>query len=141
MILKFLKQLFCFPHHYEQELSPFDDEWWEDCRKCEKTRKVKKVIIQEFDMQLLYINADFDENGLETKIYESIESFVQDRIGIAYSLLELEAFASEDDEDEEYLDEVFVLNLLKSGSHEGEWSTEEVWLIEDGKFTQGIQEI
>ena len=45
MILKFLKQLFCFPHHYEQELSPFDDEWWEDCRKCEKTRKVKKVII------------------------------------------------------------------------------------------------
>ena len=83
-------------------------------------------------MQLLYINADFDENGLETKIYDSIESFVQDRIGIAYSLLELEAFASEEDEDEEYLDEVFVLNLLKNGSHEGEWSTEEVWLIEDG---------
>ena len=45
MILKFLKQLFCVPHHYEQELSPFDDEWWEDCRKCDKTRKVKKVII------------------------------------------------------------------------------------------------
>ena len=92
-------------------------------------------------MQLLYINADFDENGLETKVYDSIESFVQDRIGIAYSLLELEAFASEEDEDEEYLDEVFVLNLLKSGSHEGEWSTEEVWLIEDGKFSQGIQEL
>lgn len=89
-------------------------------------------------MQLLYINADFDENGLETKIYDSIESFVQDRIGIAYSLLELEAFANEDDEDEEYLVEVFVLNLLKNGSHEGEWSTEEVWLIEDGKFKQGI---
>ena len=45
MILKFLKQLFCFPHHYEQEFSPFDDEWREDCRKCNKTRKVKKVII------------------------------------------------------------------------------------------------
>ena len=46
MILKFLKQLFCVPHHYEQELNPFDDdEWWEDCRKCNKTRKVKKVII------------------------------------------------------------------------------------------------
>ena len=45
MILKFLKQLFCFPHRYEQELSPFDDEWWEECRKCNKTRKVKKVII------------------------------------------------------------------------------------------------
>ena len=89
-------------------------------------------------MQLLYINADFDENGLETKIYDSIESFVKGRIGIAYSLLELEAFAKEDDEDEEYIDEVFVLNLLKNGSHEGEWSTEEVWLIEDGKFTQGI---
>ena len=45
MILKFLKQLFCFPHHYEQELSPFNDEWWEECRRCEKSRKVKKVII------------------------------------------------------------------------------------------------
>ena len=89
-------------------------------------------------MQLLYINADFDENGLDTKIYESVESFVQNRIGIAYSLLELEAFAKEEDEDEGYLDEVFVLNLLKSGSRENEWSTEEVWLIEDGKFTQGI---
>ena len=89
-------------------------------------------------MKVLYINADFDEYGLETKIYESIESFVQDRIGISYSLLELEAFAKEEDEDEEYLDEVFVLNLLKSGSHEDWWSTEEVWLIEDGKFSQGI---
>ena len=89
-------------------------------------------------MQLLYINADFDDHGLGTKIYESIESFVQDRIGISYSLLELEAIASENDEDEEYLDEVFVLNLLKSGLHEGEWSTEEVWLIEDGKFKQGV---
>ena len=45
MIFKFLKQLFCFPHQYEQELSPFDDEWWEEYRRCEKTRKVKKVII------------------------------------------------------------------------------------------------
>ena len=89
-------------------------------------------------MQLLYINADFDYNGLKTKIYDSIESFVKGRIGIAYSLLELEAFAKEDDEDDEYLDEVFVLNLLKNGSHEGEWRTEEVWLIEDGKFKQGI---
>lgn len=85
-------------------------------------------------MQLLYINADFDENGLETKIYDSIESFVEDRIGIAYSVLELEVLA----EDEDNADEVFVLDLLKNGSYEGEWSTEEVWLIEDGKFKQGI---
>jgi len=85
-------------------------------------------------MQLLYINADFDENGLETKIYDSIESFVEDRIGIAYSVLELEVLA----EDEDDVDVVFVLDLLKTGSHEGEWSTEEVWLIEDGKFKQGI---
>lgn len=85
-------------------------------------------------MQLLYINADFDENGLETKIYDSIESFVEDRIGFAYSILELEVLA----EDEDNVDEVFALDLLKNGSHEGEWSTEEVWLIEDGKFKQGI---
>ena len=29
-------------------------------------------------MQLLYINADFDENGLEAKIYESIAEFAED---------------------------------------------------------------
>ena len=40
-------------------------------------------------MKLLHINADFDENGLETKVYDSIESFVQDRIGIAYSLVRM----------------------------------------------------
>ena len=45
MILKLLKQLFCIPHRYEQELSHFDDEYWEECRRCEKVRKVKKVII------------------------------------------------------------------------------------------------
>ena len=45
MIIKFIKRLFCFRHDYEQELSPFDDEWWESCSKCEKPRKVKKVII------------------------------------------------------------------------------------------------
>ena len=39
-------------------------------------------------MQLLYINSDFDEICLETKVYDSIESFVQGRIGITYSLLE-----------------------------------------------------
>ena len=44
MIIRFLMRLFCF-HYYEQELSPFDDEWWEECRRCNKTRKVKKVII------------------------------------------------------------------------------------------------
>ena len=89
-------------------------------------------------MQLLYIKADFDEHGLETKIYDSIESFVKDRVGIAYRLSDLESIASEKDEYEEYLDEVHVLKLLKNGSHEGEWNTEEVWLIEDGKFKQGI---
>ena len=45
MILKFLKRLFCIPHRHEQELNPFDDEYWEECRRCEKVRKVKKVII------------------------------------------------------------------------------------------------
>jgi len=85
-------------------------------------------------MQLLYINADFDDNGLETEIYDSIESFVEDRIGIAYSLIELEVLS----EDEDDVDVVFVLDLLKTGLHEGEWGTEEVWFIENGKFKQGI---
>ena len=57
-------------------------------------------------MQLLYINADFDENGLETKIYDSIESFVQARIGIAYSLLELDAFNAYKVEKEIYVKEL-----------------------------------
>lgn len=85
-------------------------------------------------MQILYINADFDEHELETKVYSSIEDFVKDRIGIAYNITDLEILA----EDSDNMDEIFVLELLKTGSHEGEWSTEEVWLPEDGKFKQGI---
>lgn len=86
-------------------------------------------------MQLLYINADFDEHGLETKIYESVESLVRDRIGVDYTLSEIRKLAQYPDENP---DEAFMLNLLLSGVHEGEWSTEEVWLIEDDKFKQGI---
>ena len=86
-------------------------------------------------MQLLYINAGFDENVLETKIYESIEEFVEHRIGIAYNIKDLEILS----EDSDNVDEIFVLELLKEGSHEGEWSTEEVWFIEDGKLYQGLE--
>ena len=84
-------------------------------------------------MKLLYINADFDENGLETKIYNSIESFVEDRIGIAYNLEQLKELAEEDEPDEKY-----ILDLILSGSCEGEWSTEEVWFIKGDSFRQGL---
>ncbi|MEG2707112.1 MAG: hypothetical protein RR959_07200 [Erysipelotrichaceae bacterium] len=86
-------------------------------------------------MKILYINADFDEHGLETKMYETVESFVRGRIGIRYSLEELKTLAQEPEENP---DEVFVLELLLSGQHEGEWSTEEVWTIQDGVFKQGL---
>ena len=84
-------------------------------------------------MKLLYINADFDENGLETKIYNSIESFVEDRIGIAYNLEQLKELAEEDEPDEKY-----ILDLILSGSYEGEWTTEEVWFIKGDSFRQGL---
>lgn len=84
-------------------------------------------------MKLLYINADFDEHGLETKIYNSIESFVEGRIGIAYSLEQLKELAQEDEPDEKY-----ILDLILSGSCEGEWSTEEVWFIKGDSFRQGL---
>ncbi len=84
-------------------------------------------------MKLLYINADFDEHGLETKIYNSIESFVEDRIGIAYNLEQLKELAQEDEPDEK-----FILDLILSGSYEGEWSTEEVWFIKGDSFRQGL---
>ena len=87
-------------------------------------------------MQLLYINSDFDENELQTQIYNSIEDFVKDRIGIVYNLETLRELS--EDGEEEYPDEVFVLELLLSGFHEGEWSTEEVWVIKDGNFKQGL---
>ena len=41
MIFKFLKQLFCFPHHYEQEKSLTTNEYFEVCKKCSKVRKIK----------------------------------------------------------------------------------------------------
>ena len=84
-------------------------------------------------MKLLYINADFDEHGLETKIYNSIESFVEDRTGIAYNLEQLKELAEEDEPDEKY-----ILDLILSGSYEGEWSTEEVWFIKGDSFRQGL---
>ena len=83
-------------------------------------------------MKLLYINADFDEHGLETKIYNSIESFVEGRIGIAYNLEQLKELA-EDEPDEKH-----ILDLILSGSCEGEWSTEEVWFIKGDSFRQGL---
>lgn len=86
-------------------------------------------------MQLLYINSDFDEHELETKVYTSVEDFVKDRIGVAYNIKDLEILA----EDIDNTDEIFVLELLNTGSHEGEWSTEEVWTIEDGKLYQGLE--
>ena len=75
MILKFLKQLFCFPHHYEQELSPFDDEWWEECRRCEKTRKVKKVIIQEIYVKEL---AQKYQNDIDERSYVALLNYKVD---------------------------------------------------------------
>ena len=84
-------------------------------------------------MKLLYINADFDEHGLETKIYNSIESFVEGRIGIAYNLEQLKELAEEDEPDEKY-----ILDLILSGSYVGEWSTEEVWFIKGDSFRQGL---
>lgn len=87
-------------------------------------------------MQLLYINADFDEHGLETKIYESVESLVRDRIGVDYTLSEIRKLAQYPDENP---DEAFMLDLLLYGVHESEWSTEEVWFIEDGKLYQGLE--
>lgn len=86
-------------------------------------------------MQILYINSDFDEHELETKLYTSIEDFVKDRIGIAYDTDQLKELSEEPDEN---LDEAFVLELILSGYHVGEWSTEEVRFIKDGKFRQGL---
>lgn len=86
-------------------------------------------------MEILYINADFDEHELETKRYTSLEEFTCDRIGINYSLTELREMA---DDPEGYPDEAFIYELITSGCYVGEWSTEEVWFIKDGKFSQGL---
>ena len=43
MIIRFLKQLFCFPHHYEQEESLITNEYFEVCKKCGKVRKIKII--------------------------------------------------------------------------------------------------
>lgn len=85
-------------------------------------------------MQILYICSDFDEHELETKVYSSVERFVEDRIGIAYSITQLEEIS----EDCNNVDERFVLQLLREGSVVGEWHTEEVWVISGDQFVQGI---
>ena len=85
-------------------------------------------------MQILYICSDFDEHELETKVYSSVESFVEDRIGIAYNITQLEEVS----EDCDNVDERFILQLLREGSVVGEWHTEEVWVISGDQFVQGI---
>lgn len=44
MIIRFLKQLFCF-HWYEEEESFITNEYFEVCKHCGKQRKIKVKII------------------------------------------------------------------------------------------------
>lgn len=84
---------------------------------------------------ILYIRADFDENGLETKNYTNLDAFILDRTGWPTFKDMKEAL----DTDDEELDgsEKHVMALLKNGCAENEWDTEEIYTL-DGNMELGV---
>lgn len=88
--------------------------------------------------QILHVHSDFDEHELHTEIYDSLENFILNRTCVAYTLNELKLV---DFEDQDYGDEEYCYNLIKDGEHIGEWSTDELWFVIDGKLQKGLSEV
>ena len=88
----------------------------------------------------LHIRADFDENGLSSKIWTSLDDFVADKLcGDFDNYVELENYINEckeSDEEPEYHPK-YLYDLINDGEAEGEWDAEEFYEIK-GTASQGI---
>ena len=80
--------------------------------------------------RILYIQADFDENELKTKIFESSSELIKYLIGEKMSFCQLEELvegAEEfDDLDYEYR---YLWELFTDTEVVGEWTTEKIYYI------------
>lgn len=87
----------------------------------------------------LHILADFDENGLQSQIYTSLDDFVAEKSEQFSLYTELEEYIKEcvdSGEEPEYV-EKNLYELIHNGSVEGEWDAEEFHEIK-GTITEGI---
>ena len=87
----------------------------------------------------LHIRADFDENGLESKIYTSLDDFVadnSDEFTLFTELFDYMKECNDSDEDPDYGSK-HLYDLIHNGSVEGEWDAEEFHEIK-GTITEGI---
>lgn len=87
-------------------------------------------------MTVVYIRADHDENGLETKMFEDLDEFVQEMVGWQ-SYRQFKDDCEDDFDDELCEGDKHFLELIKKGHHEGEWDDEELYILE-GKMTMGV---
>lgn len=79
-------------------------------------------------MKYVYIRADHDENGLETKFYDSLDEFVNEMTG--WSTFESMKEAIQCDDEELDGNEGQVLRLITKGHSENEWDDEEFYTLE-----------
>lgn len=83
----------------------------------------------------LHIRADFDENGLHHKIYDTLDQFVEARSDQFTLYAELEQYideCQESGEEPEYC-EYQLFKLINDGDFEGEWDSEKFFEIVDSK--------
>ena len=87
----------------------------------------------------LHILADFDENGLKSKIYTSLDDFVAERSDEFSLYTELENYLNECEEsgEEPEYQPKYLYDLINNGEAEGEWDAEEFYEIK-GTITEGI---
>lgn len=87
----------------------------------------------------LHVRADFDEKVLHSKIYDTIDDYIEDNLDGFSNYAELEQYINEckqDGEEPEYHPK-YVYDLINSGSGEGEWDEEAFYEIK-GSITEGI---
>lgn len=83
----------------------------------------------------LHIRADFDENDLTSKLYGTLDEFVEHRSDQFTLFSELEQYIKDcenEEEDPEYCEE-YLYKLIVDGYNSGEWDSEEFYEIVDSK--------
>jgi hypothetical protein len=104
-------------------------------RSAIKNVRLRLLLVKEIKMQILHVHSDFDEHELHTEVYTSLQEFIHDWVGVNYTYDELQKL---DLDDEDYVSEKYCYELIRNGEHIGEWSTDEFWVVLDGKLQQGM---
>lgn len=90
----------------------------------------------------LHVLADFDENEIHSKVYNTLDEFVEERSDQFTLYAELEQYINEceaNEEEPEYC-EKSLYDLINEGDAEGEWDSEVFYEIKfsANKVVKGI---